>query len=57
MYTFHGTQCTMKCNQNVCKTNIKKVCNVSEVTINNCYKKLDSIQEQIIPKSILQKYT
>tara|TARA_B100000925_G_C22006630_1_gene473996 strand:- start:1345 stop:2415 length:1071 start_codon:yes stop_codon:yes gene_type:complete len=45
------------CNQNVCKTNIKKVCNVSEVTINKCYKKLDSIQEQIIPKSILQKYT
>lgn len=45
------------CNQNVCKINIKKICGVSEVTINKCFKKLDSIKDSIIPKVILTKYT
>lgn len=45
------------CNQNVCKSDIKKVCNVSEVTINKCFKKLDSIKDKIIPSVILDKYS
>ena len=30
---------------------------VSEVTINKCFKKLDSIKEKIILKVILEKYS
>ena len=45
------------CNLNITKVEIKNVCCVSEVTINKCYKKLDSIREQLVPKCILDKYT
>lgn len=44
------------CNLNITKVEIKNVCCVSEVTINKCYKKLDSIREQLVPKCILDKY-
>jgi transcription initiation factor TFIIB len=45
------------CNLNITKVEIKNMCCVSEVTINKCYKKLDSIREQLVPKCILDKYT
>jgi len=32
------------------------MCEISEVTINKCYKKLDIIQDKLIPKAILEKY-
>jgi transcription initiation factor TFIIB len=40
----------------ISKVNIKSVCGVSEVTIGKCCKKMDSIKEQLIPKSMLVKY-
>jgi transcription initiation factor TFIIB len=45
------------CKLGINKTDIKGICGVSEVTINKCYKKLFSIREQLIPQSILQKYS
>jgi len=45
------------CNMQTTKTDIKTVCNVSEVTINKCYKKLEAIKGQIIPSCILEKYS
>jgi len=45
------------CNMQTTKTDIKTVCNVSEVTINKCYKKLEAIKSQIIPSCILEKYS
>jgi len=45
------------CNLHVSKLDIKAVCGVSEVTINKCFKKLESIREQLIPQCILDKYT
>ena len=45
------------CNMQITKTDIKQVCNVSEVTINKCYKKLDSMRQQLIPGCILDKYS
>jgi len=45
------------CNMSITKTDIKLVCNVSEVTINKCHKKLDSIKHQLIPGCILEKYS
>lgn len=44
------------CNLNISKIEVKNICGVSEVTINKCYKKLDSIKEQLVPSVILQKY-
>lgn len=44
------------CNLNVNKNEIKGTCNVSEVTINKCFKKLESMQDKLIPSSILDKY-
>lgn len=44
------------CGMNTNKVDIKNVSGVSEVTINKCYKKLDSIKDSLVPKSILDKY-
>lgn len=44
------------CNINVSKRAVNNVSEISEVTINKCYKKLESIKEQLIPKVILEKY-
>jgi transcription initiation factor TFIIB len=45
------------CNQNITKQDIKNVCGVSEVTINKCFKKLEAIKNNLVPKSILEKYS
>jgi transcription initiation factor TFIIB len=41
---------------NISKTDIKTICGVSEVTINKCYKKMESIRENLIPNCLLSKY-
>jgi transcription initiation factor TFIIB len=45
------------CNMNISKLDIKNVCNVSEVTINKCFKKLELNKDSLIPQCILDKYT
>jgi transcription initiation factor TFIIB len=45
------------CNLSISKTDIKQICNVSEVTINKCFKKMDVIKEKLIPQCILEKYS
>lgn len=44
------------CNLSISKTDVKHVCDVSEVTINKCYKKLFAMREKIVPACILEKY-
>jgi len=44
------------CNLNVSKKNVNKCSEISEVTINKCYKKLDKIKTELIPQIILKKY-
>ena len=44
------------CNLNVSKKNVNKCSEISEVTINKCYKKLDEMREKLIPSVILEKY-
>uniref|UniRef100_A0A6C0DV63 Cyclin-like domain-containing protein n=1 Tax=viral metagenome TaxID=1070528 RepID=A0A6C0DV63_9ZZZZ len=44
------------CNLNINKHDIKNMCGVSEVTINKCFKKLETIKSELIPKCILDKY-
>jgi len=45
------------CNLNINKKDIKNVSEISEVTINKCFKKMNSIIGDLIPKCILEKYT
>ena len=40
---------------NITKQDVKTITNVSEVTINKCYKKLESMKEKIVPRQILEK--
>ena len=47
---------SQSCNLSITKLNVKQVCGVSEVTINKCCKKMDLIQEKLIPSCILAKY-
>jgi transcription initiation factor TFIIIB Brf1 subunit/transcription initiation factor TFIIB len=44
------------CNVQVSKQDIKNISGVSEVTINKCFKKLDSKKMELLPRAIIQKY-
>jgi transcription initiation factor TFIIB len=44
------------CNLNISKRAIKNCSEISEVTINKCFKKLEKIQDSIMPTSIIEKY-
>ena len=44
------------CNLNITKYDIYLKCSISEVTINKCFKKLDALKNDLIPKCILDKY-
>ena len=44
------------CNLNISKNDVFKVTEISKVTINKCYKKLQLMKDKLIPKIILEKY-
>jgi transcription initiation factor TFIIIB Brf1 subunit/transcription initiation factor TFIIB len=44
------------CNLNINKKDIKNVSEISEVTINKCYKKIEKVQESLLPLVIIKKY-
>lgn len=43
-------------NTNITKKNIHDITEISEVTINKCYKKMYNIRDKIVPNVILKKY-
>lgn len=45
------------CNLNISKRDVKNVSEISEVTVNKCFKKLEKMQEQLIPPVIVKKYS
>jgi len=45
------------CKLNISKRDVNRVSEISEVTINKCFKKLEGIQDRLVPKAILDKYT
>lgn len=45
------------CKLNVSKRDVKNVSEISEVTINKCFKKIEKIKDDLIPQSILKKYS
>jgi len=44
------------CGINITKYDIYLKCGISEVTINKCFKKMDSIKHSLVPNTILEKY-
>ena len=48
---------SQSCNLNIYKKDIHNKCGVSEVTINKCYKKMESIRKDLIQSCILDKYS
>ena len=44
------------CNINNSKQEIRQISGVSEVTINKCFKKLDSYKQTLLPQIIIDKY-
>jgi len=45
------------CNINITKKDVKTISEISEVTINKCFKKMEQIKDELIPAVILKKYT
>lgn len=45
------------CCLNISKKDVKNVSEISEVTINKCYKKLESYKDELVPSIILSKYS
>jgi len=48
---------SQNCKLNVTKRDVKNVSEISEVTINKCYKKLEKLKLELIPLVILNKYS
>ena len=46
----------MNCLLNITKKDIHNISEISEVTINKCFKKLETIRDKLIPKTIINKY-
>ena len=44
------------CKLNISKQDIKKIANISEVTINKCFKKIDQHKTVLIPSVFMKKY-
>lgn len=45
------------CKLNVSKRDVKNISEISEVTINKCYKKLEKMTTELVPQVILNKYS
>ena len=45
------------CNLNITKKQVNSQSEISEVTINKCYKKLDKLRDKLIPPTIIKKYS
>ena len=45
------------CKLNISKHDVKNVSEISEVTINKCFKKLEKVKDDLLPSVILKKYS
>jgi len=48
---------SQNCKLNVTKKDVKIISEISEVTINKCFKKLEKIKNDLMPQAILNKYS
>ena len=44
------------CRLNISKHDVHRISNISEVTINKCFKKLNDKQKELVPSMIIKKY-
>jgi transcription initiation factor TFIIIB Brf1 subunit/transcription initiation factor TFIIB len=44
------------CALDITKQQVNKITSISEVTINKCFKKLDSMKAELLPSQIVRKY-
>jgi transcription initiation factor TFIIIB Brf1 subunit/transcription initiation factor TFIIB len=44
------------CSLNISKKDVKAVSEISEVTINKCFKKIEKYKEELVPAVIFRKY-
>jgi len=44
------------CKLNITKQDVKRISEISEVTINKCSKKLETLKDELIPECIMKKY-
>ena len=44
------------CNQDISKAKVHTVTEISEVTINKCFRKLESMRENLLPPSVVKRY-
>ena len=44
------------CNANITKQDINKASNISEVTINKCFKRINEFKLKLVPQSLIKKY-
>ncbi len=47
---------SQNCHLNITKKDVHTISEISEVTINKCFKKLECLKSKLIPKAILEKY-
>jgi transcription initiation factor TFIIIB Brf1 subunit/transcription initiation factor TFIIB len=45
------------CKLNISKRDVKNISEISEVTINKCFKKIEKLKDDLIPAVILKKYS
>jgi transcription initiation factor TFIIIB Brf1 subunit/transcription initiation factor TFIIB len=45
------------CKLNVSKRDVKNISEISEVTINKCFKKLEKMTAELVPSVLLNKYS
>ena len=48
---------SQNCNLSISKKDVKNISEISEVTINKCFKKLETIKDTLIPAVIINKYS
>jgi transcription initiation factor TFIIB len=46
----------MNCKQNISKNDVNRISEISEVTINKCYKKLETMKHMLIPNIFVKHY-
>ena len=44
------------CRLNISKKDVKNISEISEVTINKCFKKIEKMRDELVPGIILKKY-
>ena len=48
--------CNMVCKWGICKQLLSESCDISQVTINKCYKKMVGYKVELLPEAVVKKF-